>query len=78
MQNFLIKNGHRALKNSQDEEERKIAIEYEEKCINGMSQEKVDIINKIFNNKRSARNACAAYINNIKARQGNAGKGERS
>lgn len=43
-----------------------------------MSQEKVDIINKIFNNKRSARNACAAYINNIKARQGNAGKGERS
>ena len=76
MQNFLIKNGHRALKNSQDEEERKIAIEYEEKCINGMSQEKVDIINKIFNNKKSARNAVTAYISNIKA--GQKGKGERS
>lgn len=41
-----------------------------------MSQEKVDIINKIFNNKKSARNAVTAYISNIKA--GQKGKGERS
>ena len=63
---FFNKNGHRALKNSQDEEERNIAIEYEEKCIEGMSKDKLDMLNRIFNNKKSLQRTCQAYIQNKK------------
>lgn len=62
---FFNRNGRRALKNSQDEEERRIALEYEEKCVNGMSQDKIAVLNKVFNNKTSLNKACMAYINNI-------------
>ncbi len=66
---FFSKNGHRALKNSQDEEERTIAIEYEKKCIANMGQDKIAILNKVFNGRKNIQKTCEAYINNIKAKQ---------
>ncbi len=73
---FFNKHGHRALKNSQDENERAIAIEYEKKCINNMSQDKLAILNRIFNSRKNIHKTCAAYINNIKIKE--ASQGERN
>lgn len=66
---FFNKHGHRALKNSQDEEERIIATEYEKKCIDNMGQDKIAILNRIFNRKKNIHKTCEAYINNIIASQ---------
>lgn len=66
---FFNKYGHRALKNSQDEEERTIAAEYEKKCIDSIGQDKLAILNRIFNSKKNIRKTCDAYINNIIALQ---------
>ena len=66
---FFNKHGHRALKNSQDEEERVIAKEYEKKCIDNMGQDKIAILNRIFNSKKNIHRTCEAYINNIIASQ---------
>lgn len=67
---FFNKHGHRALKNSQDEDERTIAIDYEKKCIANMGQDKIAILSRIFNSKKNIHKTCAAYINNIIASQG--------
>jgi hypothetical protein len=74
---FFNRHGRRALKNSQDEEERRIALEYEEKCVNGMSQDKIDVLNKVFNSKASLKKACMAYINNILQKQKGKEEGEQ-
>ena len=55
--------------NSQDEDERMIATEYEKKCIDNMDQDKIAILNRIFNGKKNIYNTCEAYINNILASQ---------
>ena len=69
---FFSKHGRRALKNSQDEEERAIAIDYERKCISNMGQDRemISILNKLFNSKKNLQRTCDAYIKNIKAIQG--------
>lgn len=66
---FFNKHGHRALKNSQNEEEKTIAMEYEKKCIDNMGQDKIAILNRIFNSKKNIHRTCEAYINNIIASQ---------
>ena len=67
--NFFYKHGHRALKNSKDEEERTIAIEYEKKCMEKLDQETINMLNRIFNYKKNLQKACEAYIQNIIASQ---------
>lgn len=69
---FFNKHGRRALKNSQDKEERAIAIDYERKCISNMGQDReiISILNKLFNGKKNLQRTCDAYIKNIKAMQG--------
>jgi len=63
---FLNKNGRRPLKNSNDEEEIKLATEYQEKCIPNLGEEKINVLNRIFNSKKNLRKTCTEYINNIK------------
>ena len=66
---FFNRNGRRALRNSQDEEERTIAIEYEEKCIASLGQDKIAVLNRIFNNKKSIQKTCEAYAKNVNSNQ---------
>ena len=66
---FFNKKGRRALKNSQDEEERKIAEEYEKKCISVLPESEIDMLNKVFNKKNNIQKTCEAYINNLIASQ---------
>lgn len=66
---FFNKHGHRPLKNSQDEEERLIAMEYEKMCINGIRQDIIDILNRVFNKKKNIHKTCDAYISNLLASQ---------
>lgn len=62
---FFNRNNHRPLKNSKNEEERKIAELYEEKCLTVLSDNKIQMVNKIFNSKNSIRNTVNSYINNL-------------
>lgn len=66
---FLQTYGRRPLPNSDDDGERKLANEYEKKCINKLSNSDITILNRIFNNKNNFQKTCDEYIKNIKAKE---------
>ena len=66
---FFQKNGRRPLNNSTDDDERKLAIEFQENCVNSMGAEQVSSINRLFNSRNSLKNACSQYIKNMKSKE---------
>lgn len=70
---FCKKNGRRPLKNSSDENERKLAKEYETKCLPNLTQEEENLINRVLNKRDNRRKACMDYIRNLELQK----KGEK-
>ena len=64
---FFKVHERKALSNSSDLDEKKIAIEYEEKCIEKLGNREITILNDIFNNKKNFRKTCEQYVKNIKS-----------
>ena len=63
---FFKVHERKALSNSSDLDEKKMAIEYEEKCIEKLGNREITILNDIFNNKKNFRKTCEQYVKNIK------------
>ena len=67
---FLQKNGRRPLPNSDDQEERRLAIDYEEKCIENLNNYEIKLLNSLLNHRKNFQKTCDAFIRNIQAKQG--------
>ena len=63
---FFKLHERRALPNSSNQEEKKLAIEYQKKCIERLGSNELAILNNIFNNKKNFRKTCEQYVKNIK------------
>ena len=63
---FFKQHDRKPLSNSSDLEEKKLAIEYQEKCVNGLGNNEITILNNIFNNRKNLRKTCEQYVRNLK------------
>ena len=62
---FCKENGRRPLKNSINQEEKKLAEDYEMVCMPELSTEEESMVNRILNSRKNLRKACMEYIKNM-------------
>lgn len=62
---FCKENGRRPLKNSINQDEKKLAEDYESVCMPELSTEDESMVNRILNSKKNLKKACMDYIKNI-------------
>ncbi len=66
---FYQKNGRRPLKNSSNNDEKELAVNYEKICIPYLGKGNIAILNKTFNSYTGLTRTCDQFIKNIKLKE---------